>query len=717
MQLRWKFFLVLLGFSLLPLAALTGFTRSHVVRLGRAIAGEGRAILTNIVKNELRQTAEDYALVLRRTKSAMDFSLTVLAAESERTLAGPGARAAEATPVYRASDVAAGGNTPPDMAGDAAYAKRLADGGKEALPISRENPVVYRPKGARESEREDTRLASLGPTFHILRAELGDLLLFASVTLADGSHVSFPGHAGYPDDYDPRQSPWYKAAQAVFDPEAPTGGPVVWNDPAVDAATGQVTLTLSKPLGGPGGRFLGVASLDVPLARLLQDQEIASQWSEAMRTFVVAPNVATDTGKPSLFVWAERAADPGTTDWKSAINFEGITSPDRAGFAALVQTMKRGDSGAIELSYKGEDAFWAYARFMDEADFLIIVPKSMLMPLADQAGREIVAAVTRLSQLFGLAMLLALGAATVAALWITKAFVQPMVAMIEAWKRLSHGDFSVRLSFRLSDERQSLVDAFNETVPVLADHLRLQRSLELAQEVQQNLLPAAPPVVPGLDVAGAALPCDETGGDYFDYRAVTRDGEVCLDAAVGDVTGHGVPSALLMATARALLLATEDSETPAQRVTRANRLLCRDVGDSGRFMTLFALEARPRTGLVRCVRAGHDPALVYDPEEDAFVTWPGKGLPLGIVPEARYDETVMPFRKPGLVLCVGTDGIWEARDATGAMYGKDRLMAVVRRTAGRSAAAILAAVLDDLAAFRGAARQEDDVTLVVVKKV
>ena len=81
-------------------------------------------------------------------------------------------------------------------------------------------------------------------------------------------------------------------------------------------------------------------------------------------------------------------------------------------------------------------------------------------------------------------------AATLAAFFSTKAFVRPMVRMIEAWKRLGAGDFAVRLDERLSDERQALVDAFNETVPVLADHVRLQRSLELAQEVQQNLLPA-----------------------------------------------------------------------------------------------------------------------------------------------------------------------------------------------------------------------------------
>ncbi len=713
MRLHWKFFVILLGFSLLPLLAVTVFTRNHVARLGQAIAEEGRSIMAGIVKNELRQTAEDYALILRRSKSAMDFSLTVLAAEATRALAVPGAPSA---PVYRASDVARAKGAPPDMGVVEDYTRRRADGGAEPLPVSRDNPVVYRPPGTGPSGGRDARLASLGPTFALLRGELGDLLLFAAVTLADGSHVSFPGHAGYPPDYDPRERPWYQAAKAAFDPKAPVGGKVVWNDPAVDAATGQATLTLSKALAGPDGRFAGVASLDVPLARFLQDQEITSQWSKAMRTFVVAPGTDAATGRPTLSVWAQRAPEGLAPDWRSAVSFERLTSPDAAGLAALVETMRRERSGVAELAYGGEEAFWAYAELLGGASFLCIAPKSMLAPLTEQAGREILSATNGIVRLTGVAAAVVLVAVTLAALVSSRAFVRPLLSMVEAWKRLGSGDFSVRLAMRMGDERQALIDAFNETVPVLADHLRLQRAMELAQEVQRNLLPAAPPVVPGLDVAGAGLSCDETGGDYFDYRAVVRDGETCLDAVVGDVTGHGLPSALLMATGRALLLATEDSETPAERVRRANRLLARDVGDSGRFMTLLALEIWPVTGQARYVRAGHDPAVLYDPAADAFTPWAGLGLPLGIDPDYVYPENTVPFDKSGLVLALGTDGIWETRNPAGEMYGKKRFLETLRRAAREPAAGIVAAVLRDLAAFRAGGRQKDDVTLVVVKK-
>ncbi len=712
MRLRWKFFLVLLCFSLIPLLLLTAVNRRQTARLGRAIAGEGRMLLANIVKNELRQTAEDYALVIRRTKSAMDFGLSVLAAEAERALAGPAPEAV----VYRAGDLDDPTKAPPDLGPEEGYQIRLKEGGALPLPITREHPVLYFPAGTAPPAGQEARLAGLLPAFQLLRQELGDLLLFVSVTLPDGTHVSWPGHGGYPPDYDPRTRPWYRAAEAGLASGQPGGGGVVWNSPAVDAATGQVTLTLSKALAGPGGRFAGVASLDVLLTRVLQEQEIASQWSQAMRSFLVTLAKDPQTGQPGLAVWAQRSMENHAPDWRSPLGGGRLTSTDQLGLAGLLGAMERESSGVFELPYEDQDCFWAFSRLMGNASFLIIVPKSMLASLSGQASREILSATQEITRFSGIAVLVVLAAVTVAAFASTRAFTRPLTAMVEGWRRLARGDFSVHLDLRVGDERQSLVDAFNETVPVLADHLRLQKSLELAQEVQRNLLPASPPEVPGLDVAGVSLPCDETGGDYFDYRAVTRDGEVCLDTAVGDVTGHGVPSALLMATARALLVATEDSETPAERVRRANRLLCRDVADSGRFMTLLAMEIRPASGQIRSVRAGHDPAMLYDPETEAFIECPGRGIPLGVIPDHPYEETVMAFDRPGQVLLLGTDGIWEARDPSGAWYGKERFMAVVRRAASGSAASIVAAILEDLAAFRAGRRQEDDVTLVVVKK-
>ena len=220
----------------------------------------------------------------------------------------------------------------------------------------------------------------------------------------------------------------------------------------------------------------------------------------------------------------------------------------------------------------------------------------------------------------------------------------------------------------------------------------------------------------GFDVAGISLPCDATGGDYYDYLMRRGGGgDVCL-VAVGDVTGHGIQAALLMASVRAFFRSRLLSPGgPADVVRDVNRLLAEDMGSTGRFITLFLLELSPATGQVRYVRAGHDPALLYDPATDDFVALEGRGIPLGVVGDWPYEEYVLQGLPPGAVLACGTDGIWEARGAGGEMYGKARLRRALRRASNGDARSVALAVLSDLEAFRQGEPSRDDVTLVVVK--
>jgi PAS domain S-box-containing protein len=250
----------------------------------------------------------------------------------------------------------------------------------------------------------------------------------------------------------------------------------------------------------------------------------------------------------------------------------------------------------------------------------------------------------------------------------------------------------------------------------LTDLSLQKRSLSLAAEVQRSLLPQGAPPVEGLDVAGRTLSCDEIGGDYFDFLT---DGQCPRDAfsiVVGDVTGHGADAALLMATARAFLrMRASLCGGSAQIVTELNRHLARDVADSGRFMTLSFLRFHPADRSVRWVRAGHPPALVYDPAADRFRELKGRGLPLGVDGEHRYEEYVDTEIRPGHIIAIGTDGIWESADHNKRNYGIERFCAVIRRHAGEPAEAILEAAFADIRAFTLGARQGDDITLVVAK--
>jgi sigma-B regulation protein RsbU (phosphoserine phosphatase) len=249
----------------------------------------------------------------------------------------------------------------------------------------------------------------------------------------------------------------------------------------------------------------------------------------------------------------------------------------------------------------------------------------------------------------------------------------------------------------------------------LRDRLRLRHSLGVAMEVQRRLLPASAPKVRGLDVAGHSTYCDETGGDYFDFLVLDKAAPDQVLVALGDVMGHGVAAALVMAGVRAVLrdraVAAGDL---AELMARLNTLLSADHGGD-RFMTMHLSVIDARTGTMRWVSAGHDAVIVFDPADNSF-TEVGEGdLPLGVMDDTAYSERISPAFRPGQILFIGTDGVWEMPDATGAQYGKDRLREVIRECAACSAEEIVRSVRERLTAFRGDVKSVDDVTFVVVK--
>jgi serine phosphatase RsbU (regulator of sigma subunit) len=248
------------------------------------------------------------------------------------------------------------------------------------------------------------------------------------------------------------------------------------------------------------------------------------------------------------------------------------------------------------------------------------------------------------------------------------------------------------------------------------EHQRVRQYLSLAMEVQQNLLPKTDPQVDGLDIAGKSIYCDETGGDYYDFLEVGNPAEGKIGVVVGDVSDHGIPSALLMATVRALIRQRCSSFGKIdQVVSDVNRQLAADVKDSGRFMTLFYTEIDKPNNSIRWVSAGHEPAMVYNPATDSFNDLNGgNNLPLGVFEDAEFEEKNREL-VPGQVIIIATDGIWEARNPDGNMFGKDRIYQIIRQNASASANEIQNAVLESLEGFRKETKLEDDLTLVVIK--
>jgi sigma-B regulation protein RsbU (phosphoserine phosphatase) len=264
----------------------------------------------------------------------------------------------------------------------------------------------------------------------------------------------------------------------------------------------------------------------------------------------------------------------------------------------------------------------------------------------------------------------------------------------------------------LRDDRGAVIGK----MAFVTDMRHLKKSLALAAEVQRSFLPRSPVQVTGLDVDWKTVSCDDVGGDYIDcfQGGVCGGGDFAI--TVGDVMGHGVDAALMMMSARAFLrIHAAKCHDISQLITRMNHSFTQDARLTSRFMTLFYLAFSPKAGRVRWVRAGHEPAVVYDPSQDAFSELKGPGLALGLDENYAYEASVMNDLRAGQIIAVGTDGIWEARNAKGAMYGRDRFCRAIRGASNQGAGGIIAAVFEDLSAFTAGRKPSDDMTLAVVK--
>ncbi len=250
----------------------------------------------------------------------------------------------------------------------------------------------------------------------------------------------------------------------------------------------------------------------------------------------------------------------------------------------------------------------------------------------------------------------------------------------------------------------------------ITDMTEQKKALQLAGEVQKSLLPHQKPRVTGLDVAGRNISCDEIGGDYYDFLWRREANTGPFSIVVGDISGHGVESALLMTTARAFLrMRFSQPGTLSDVITAMNMHLTRDVLESGRFMTLFCVTIDPAMRQLTWVRAGHDPAIFYDPAKDHFEELKGEGVALGVLGEISYKENEKSNLTNGQILAIGTDGVWEATNIDNEMFGKERLRAIIRENRLAPAGDILNKVYDSVNEFTRGHPPEDDRTLVIIK--
>ncbi|MBI2191104.1 MAG: SpoIIE family protein phosphatase [Planctomycetes bacterium] len=254
-------------------------------------------------------------------------------------------------------------------------------------------------------------------------------------------------------------------------------------------------------------------------------------------------------------------------------------------------------------------------------------------------------------------------------------------------------------------ERARLIAAYVEKQ-------RLEETLKLAQKIQLSLLPRRSPDVKYFDLAAWSIPCDETGGDYYDYIEMP-DGR--LGIVIGDVSGHGLGAAMFMATARASLRSILMNLTePAKVLHQLNNRLVADMHEEA-FMTLFFGILEPSTRTFRYTSAGHESPILYRDHEDRCEQLESTGLPLGMIDDMEFPEGPTTLFNEGDILLLTTDGVFEAMNEQEEQLGHARMVQVLRECRGQPAEAITQEMRRRTYEFIGSAHPRDDISIVTIK--
>lgn len=291
------------------------------------------------------------------------------------------------------------------------------------------------------------------------------------------------------------------------------------------------------------------------------------------------------------------------------------------------------------------------------------------------------------------------------------AMSQAVIRMLT--QRLSHSENQTVDDLREKNRQlQAAYEELKAAQSQIIEKEKLERELEVARGIQSSLLPTDVPQVPGFDFAGYIAPASAVGGDFYDFIA-RPDGRWGI--AIGDVSDHGVPAALMMAQSMALLRSEARRGTSPQETLAAinHEMLARN--HMGMFLTALYGILDPADGRFEYARAGHNLPLLMDPDGRVSELPHGPGQPLGLVDAPALDLGVTDIA-PGCLLLLYTDGVTEASDASGDLFGMERTVDVIEGFGPMASAEDVCQGLHAaLRSFRGSAPQGDDVTSLAIK--
>jgi serine phosphatase RsbU (regulator of sigma subunit) len=325
-------------------------------------------------------------------------------------------------------------------------------------------------------------------------------------------------------------------------------------------------------------------------------------------------------------------------------------------------------------------------------------------------------------------MLIGLALAMVRAVSLARRYGRPIEALVRESERISRGDLDpgppVVSSIR---EVHQLTDAHGRMRLSLKTLLKLEGDLQVARRIQQDTWPERIPTLPGFGIAAWSEPAEETGGDTYDvvgYRRVPGENDPRLSATeaeravllLADASGHGIGPALSVTQVRAMLrMAIRVGEDLPAIVRHLNAQLCADLTD-GRFVSAWLGELDAKEQTLTGFSCGQGPLLYYRATERACTVLETDTVPFGCVENLEVVLRAPIRMEPGDVFVALSDGVVDAESSNGERFGTERVIDIITRHRGSSAAELMTTLRRELADFTGAARADDDRTGVIIKR-
>lgn len=710
MRIRWKLLIVLLSISLVPILFMRWNGQRSMKNMGNDLAKRTRDVLSLRTSSELKNLVEEHATILRRERDLLEMALQVQASELEKRFAVEPIQ----SEIGNFDKMDAPGTIQIETWPSTKHLRVHGRMQSRPLYVSYKDQTYLNPSSISKNDAVASfnRISDMVSVYRSLERKHPDLIFWQLTILESGTQTVYPAVRHIPMMYNTFIAEWYHLAREKKQ--------VIWSKPSIDPFTMQLAFTVSSPFFNPDGELAGVTAIVVPVDALLQVDEHIRQLSKNVISLLVRTSISSASNRPAIRILARgQIRRKMYHHWRASQSNDWLTSKDNRQFEQMITDLQNHKTGVKDMPYRGQESLMAYG-CMDEycTALLLIIRKEDIVKEAVLMESYVLDRVDQQIKITGIILATVILFIIFLSFFLSRSVTKNINKVVKASRSIASGDFKTRVQIKARDEMGELGRTFDRMIPALEEHVKMKQALDVAMEVQQNLLPKEMPKFDGLDIAAKSIYCDETGGDFYDFMDFCCRDRNVLGVVIGDVSDHGISAALLMATARAFLRCRVTQPGKIMDIINSvNALLAKDTAETNQFVTLFYMELNRKDKKIDWIRAGHDPAVLYDPSTDNLEELRGTGISLGINDGFKYPANVKTGLSQGQIILMGTDGIWETRNPSGEMFGKERLIDLVRRHSQSSANEILNSVVGSLEKFRDEAKQEDDVTLVVIKIV